>query len=38
MTFKLKLNQPSRDKLWTKFTDAIGTPIGAFYAYVTKVR
>jgi len=26
------------DELWTKFTDATGTPMGAFYAYVTKVR
>ena len=37
ITFKLKL-KPGRDELWAKFTDAEGTPMGAFYAYVTKVK
>jgi len=37
VTFKLKL-KPGRDELWAKFTDAEGTPMGAFYAYVTKVN
>jgi arylsulfatase B len=36
-TFKLKL-KPGRDELWAKFTDAAGVPMGAFYAYVTKVK
>ena len=36
VTFKLKL-KPGRDELWAKFTDAAGVPMGAFYAYVTKV-
>jgi len=36
-TFKLKL-KPGRDELWGKFTDAAGVPMGAFYAYVTKVQ
>lgn len=30
--------KPGRDELWAKFTDAEGTPMGAFYAYVKKVR
>jgi arylsulfatase B len=35
---KFKLNlKPGRDELWAKFTDAEGTPMGAFYAYVTKL-
>jgi len=37
VTFKLKL-EPGRDELWAKFTDADGVPMGAFYAYVTKVE
>jgi arylsulfatase A-like enzyme len=37
VTFKLKL-QPGRDELWAKFIDAEGTPMGAFYAYVHKVK
>jgi hypothetical protein len=37
VTFKLKL-KPGRDELWAKFTDAGGVPMGAFYAYVTKVE
>jgi arylsulfatase A-like enzyme len=37
VTFKLKL-KPGRDELWAKFTDADGVPMGAFYAYVTKVK
>jgi hypothetical protein len=37
VTFKLKL-KPGRDELWAKFTDADGTPMGAFYAYVTKLK
>ena len=37
VTFKLKLI-PGRDELWAKFTDAEGIPMGAFYAYVTKVE
>ncbi|MFP6619617.1 MAG: arylsulfatase [Pirellulaceae bacterium] len=37
VTFKLTL-KPGRDELWAKFTDAKGTPMGAFYAYVTKVE
>jgi len=36
-TFKLKL-KPGRDELWAKFTDADGVPMGAFYAYVTKLK
>jgi arylsulfatase B len=36
VTFKLDL-EPGRDQLWAKFTDAKGTPMGAFYAYVTKL-
>lgn len=36
VTFKLKL-KPGRDELWGKFTDAKGVPMGAFYAYVTKL-
>lgn len=36
VTFKLKL-KPGRDELWAKFTDADGVPMGAFYAYVTKL-
>lgn len=37
VTFKLNL-KPGRDELWAKFTDADGTPMGAFYAYVTKLE
>ncbi len=37
VTFKLKL-EPGRDELWAKFTDAQGTPMGAFYAYVAKME
>jgi arylsulfatase B len=37
VTFRLKLH-PGRDKLWAKFTDAEGTPMGAFYAYVAKLQ
>ena len=37
VTFKLKL-KPGRDELWAKFSDAAGVPMGAFYAYVTKVK
>jgi hypothetical protein len=37
VTFKLKL-KPGRDELWAKFTDADGVPMGAFYAYVTKLE
>ncbi len=37
VTFKLNL-KPGRDELWAKFTDAAGTPRGAFYAYVTQLR
>jgi len=37
VTFKLNL-KPGRDELWAKFTDAAGTPMGAFYAYVTHLR
>jgi len=37
VTFKLKL-KPGRDELWAKFTDEADTPMGAFYAYVTKVE
>jgi arylsulfatase A-like enzyme len=36
VTFKLKL-KPGRGELWAKFTDTAGVPMGAFYAYVTKV-
>ena len=36
VTFELKL-KPGRDELWAKFTDADGVPMGAFYAYVTKI-
>jgi len=37
VTFKLNL-KPGRDELWAKFTDEAATPMGAFYAYVTKVE
>ena len=37
VTFKLKL-KPGRDELWAKFTDADNVPMGAFYAYVTKLK
>ena len=37
VTFKLRL-KPGRDELWGKFTDAKGVPMGAFYAYVTKLK
>ena len=37
VTFKLRL-QPGRDELWAKFTDAESLSMGAFYAYVTKLR
>ena len=37
ITFRLKL-KPGRDELWAKFTDAKGTPMGAFYAYVMKLK
>ena len=37
VTFRLKL-KPGRDELWGKFTDEAGTPMGAFYAYVTQLR
>ena len=37
VTFRLKL-KPGRDELWAKFTDEAGTPMGAFYAYVTQLR
>ena len=37
VTFKLKL-KPGRDELWVKFSDKAGVPMGAFYAYVTKVE
>jgi arylsulfatase B len=37
VTFKLNL-EPGRDELWAKFTDAAGTPMGAFYAYVTRLQ
>ncbi|MED5585314.1 MAG: arylsulfatase [Verrucomicrobiota bacterium] len=37
VTFKLKL-KPGRDELWGKFTDAKGVPMGAFYAYITKLK
>jgi hypothetical protein len=37
VTFKLDL-EPGRDELWAKFTDAKGTPMGAFYAYVTQIK
>ena len=36
VTFRLNL-KPGRDELWAKFTDVKGTPMGAFYAYVTKL-
>jgi len=36
VTFKLKL-KPGRDELWAKFTDSEEVPMGAFYAYVTKL-
>ena len=36
ITFKIKLKE-GRDELWAKFTDSTGTPMGAFYAYVTKL-
>ena len=35
--FRLRL-KPGRDELWAKFIDADGIPMGAFYAYVSKVR
>ena len=35
--FRLRL-KPGRDELWAKFIDAEGIPMGAFYAYVSKVR
>jgi len=35
-TFRLKL-KPGRDELWTKFYDADGKRIGAYYAYVRKL-
>ena len=37
VTFRLNL-KPGRDELWAKFTDEAGTPMGAFYAYVTQLR
>ena len=37
VVFKLKL-KPGRDELWAKFTDADNVPMGAFYAYVTKLK
>jgi hypothetical protein len=37
VTFKLDL-KPGRDQLWAKFSDAKGIPMGAFYAYVTKIE
>ena len=37
VTFRLKL-KPGRDELWAKFTDEAGTPMGAFYAYVTQLQ
>jgi hypothetical protein len=37
VTFKLKL-KPGRDELWAKFSNAAGVSMGAFYAYVTKVK
>ncbi len=37
VTFRLNL-KPGRDELWAKFTDETGTPMGAFYAYVTKLQ
>ena len=37
VTFKIKLKE-GRDELWAKFTDRTGTPMGAFYAYVTKLK
>ena len=36
VSFKLNL-KPGRDELWAKFTDEADTPMGSFYAYVTKV-
>ena len=36
VTFTLKLT-PGRDELWTKFIDAQGNRIGAYYAYVRKL-
>ena len=35
VTFVISLKE-GRDELWAKFTDASGTAMGAFYAYVTK--
>ena len=35
VTFAISLEK-GRDELWAKFTDASGTAMGAFYAYVTK--
>ena len=35
VTFTISLEK-GRDELWAKFTDASGTAMGAFYAYVTK--
>ena len=37
VTFTLDL-EPGRDELWAKFSDAKGIPMGAFYAYVTKIE
>ena len=37
VTFKIKLKE-GRDELWAKFTDSAGTPMGAFYAYVNKLK
>ena len=37
VTFKLKL-KPGRDELWAKFSNAAGVSMGAFYAYVAKVK
>ena len=36
VTFKLSLEKGT-DELWAKFHAADGTPMGAFYAYVTKL-
>ena len=35
--FKIRL-KPGRDELWAKFIDAEGVTMGAFYAYVSKVK
>ena len=37
VTFKLKL-KTGRDELWAKFSDDKGVPMGAFYAYVSKIQ